>query len=544
MKNYRLLMLTTLIISGCSMVYELIISAVSSYLVGDSTLHYSITIGLYMFAMGVGSFLSKYIKEDLFNWFTNIEIGVGILGGLSSLLLFLANLYLDSYELVMYVEIILIGTLVGAEIPILTRIIEMDKKNLRLTLSNLFSFDYIGGLIGSVAFPLLLMPKLGFFATAFMAGSFNLICACLIVFKYQSRIKGASYYKAFTICLLIIMIIGMFFSENIGSFIENGLYRDHIILSEQTQYQKIVVTRHKDDVRLYIDGNVQFSSMDEYRYHEALVHIPMSVTSDRSEVLILGGGDGMAARELLKYPETKITMVDLDSEMTRICSEDKVIAELNNNSLISDRLTIYNMDAYEYLENCNKKYGVVIVDLPDPNNEALAKLYSNVFYRMCGNVLVPGGVVNVQSTSPYYATKSFWCITKTMESEGFIVAPYHLQVPAFGDWGFNMAVKADNDFVTMSDDSNIENDNENVISDSSNTNNEKIMDGKSAYRFEYEKIRIDDNLETKFLSNDNIQSLFIFGKDEKPADMNDIEVNQLTKPVMIQYYNDAVRNWE
>lgn len=138
-------MLTTLIISGCSMVYELIISAVSSYLVGDSTLHYSITIGLYMFAMGVGSYLSKYIKKDLFNWFTNIEIGVGVLGGLSSLLLFLSNLYLESYELVMYVEIILIGTLVGAEIPILTRIIEMDKKNLRLTLSNLFSFDYIGG---------------------------------------------------------------------------------------------------------------------------------------------------------------------------------------------------------------------------------------------------------------------------------------------------------------------------------------------------------------------------------------------------------------
>ena len=148
MKNYRLLMLTTLIISGCSMVYELIISAVSSYLVGDSTLQYSITIGLYMFAMGVGSFLSKFIKKNLFNWFVNIEIGVGVIGGLSSLLLFLANLYLEAYQLVMYVEIILIGTLVGAEIPILTRIIELDKKNLRVTLSHLFSFDYIGGLLG------------------------------------------------------------------------------------------------------------------------------------------------------------------------------------------------------------------------------------------------------------------------------------------------------------------------------------------------------------------------------------------------------------
>lgn len=540
MKNYRLLMLTTLIISGCSMVYELIISAVSSYLVGDSTLHYSITIGLYMFAMGVGSYLSKYIKKDLFNWFTNIEIGVGVLGGLSSLLLFLANLYLESYELVMYVEIILIGTLVGAEIPILTRIIEMDKKNLRLTLSNLFSFDYIGGLIGSVAFPLILMPKLGFFATAFMAGSFNLICATLIVFKYQDRIRGSRYYKLTTILLLALMLLGMFVSENIGNIIEQGLYRDNVIMSEQTTYQKIVVTRHKDDIRLYIDGNVQFSSMDEYRYHEALVHVPMSVASGHSDILILGGGDGMAARELLKYPDTNITLIDLDSEMTRICSEDKVISELNEHALSSDRVTIINMDAYEYLEKCDKKYDVVIVDLPDPNNEALAKLYSNVFYRLCGQVLNPGGVINVQSTSPYYATKSFWCVTKTLESEGFTVAPYHLQVPAFGDWGFNLAVKSDNDYLV---DEGASSEEVMTVADSS----ENKVDPEYAQvqgKIDISRIKLDENIETRFLSNENIASLFIFGKDEKPADMNDIEINQLTKPVMIQYYNDAVRNWE
>ena len=540
MKNYRLLMLTTLIISGCSMVYELIISAVSSYLVGDSTLHYSITIGLYMFAMGVGSYLSKYIKKDLFNWFTNIEIGVGVLGGLSSLLLFLANLYLESYELVMYVEIILIGTLVGAEIPILTRIIEMDKKNLRLTLSNLFSFDYIGGLIGSVAFPLILMPKLGFFATAFMAGSFNLICATLIVFKYQDRIRGSRYYKLTTILLLVLMLLGMFVSENIGNIIEQGLYRDNVIMSEQTTYQKIVVTRHKDDIRLYIDGNVQFSSMDEYRYHEALVHVPMSVASGHSDILILGGGDGMAARELLKYPDTNITLIDLDSEMTRICSEDKVISELNEHALSSDRVTIINMDAYEYLEKCDKKYDVVIVDLPDPNNEALAKLYSNVFYRLCGQVLNPGGVINVQSTSPYYATKSFWCVTKTLESEGFTVAPYHLQVPAFGDWGFNLAVQSDNDYLV---DEGASSEEVMTVADSS----ENKVDPEYAQvqgKIDISRIKLDENIETRFLSNENIASLFIFGKDEKPADMNDIEINQLTKPVMIQYYNDAVRNWE
>ena len=517
MNKYKILLLTTLIISGCSMVYELIISAVSSYLLGDSTLQYSITIGLYMCAMGVGSFLSKYIKKDLFNWFVNIEIGVGLIGGLSSLLLFLANLYLESYQLIMYIDIILIGTMVGAEIPILTRIIESDKNNLRVTLSHLFSFDYIGGLLGSVAFPLLLLPSLGFFATAFMAGTLNLTCACLIVFKYSKRIRGAIYYKAATILLLITMILGMIVSENIGNFIEGGLYRDNIILSEQTQYQKIIVTRHKDDTRLYIDGNVQFSSMDEYRYHEALVHIPMPVAKDQNEVLILGGGDGLAARELLKYPDTNVTMIDLDGEMTKLCRENPIIRELNNDSMNSERVNVINMDAFKYLEGCDKKYDVVIVDLPDPNNEALARLYSNVFYRMCGNVLNDGGVLNIQSTSPYYATKPFWCVNKTLESEGFIVAPYHLQVPAFGDWGFNMAVKSDNSFVEKNGDD---------------------------YTFRFEDIRISSDIETRYLTDENVDSLFKFGKDEALKSKDDVEINHLTKPVMIQYYNDAVRHWE
>jgi spermidine synthase len=167
------------------------------------------------------------------------------------------------------------------------------------------------------------------------------------------------------------------------------------------------------------------------------------------------------------------------------------------------------MDAYEYLENCDEKYGVVIVDLPDPNNEALAKLYSNVFYRLCGNVMEEDGVLNIQSTSPYYATKSFWCVTKTLESEGFKVAPYHLQVPAFGDWGFNMAVKNDNEYIDNID-----------------------------------SISIDPSIETKYLNEENISGLFMFGKDEMVASNDKVEVNQLTKPVMIQYYNEAVRNWE
>ncbi|MBD5541574.1 MAG: polyamine aminopropyltransferase [Lachnospiraceae bacterium] len=499
MKKYRLLMLTTLIISGCSICYELIISAVSSYLLGDSTLQYSVTIGLYMSAMGLGSFISKYMKKNLFDWFVMIEIGVGVMGGISALILFLANLYLDQYQIVMYGEIIIIGTFVGVEIPLLTRIIEGDAENLRITLSSIFSFDYIGGLLGSIAFPLLLLPQLGYFATAFLTGSMNILAAILIVFKYSERIRKPVIFKGITLLLFVFMMWGVLFSENISSYIEGGLYRDRVILSEQTQYQHIVLTRHKDDLRLFIDGNVQFCSLDEYRYHEALVHIPMSQAAKKDKVLILGGGDGMAVRELLKYEGTQITLVDLDPEMIRICSENPVIAELNENSLKSDRLHIINDDAYRYLEENEETYDVIIVDLPDPNNESLNKLYTNIFYRLCKNSLAEDGILAVQSTSPYYATKAFWCIGKTLESEGFFVKPYHLQVPAFGDWGFHLASKAelgDNYTITV---------------------------------------------ETKYLSEDNVDALFSFGKDEIAED---VEINSLSRPVLIQYYSEAVKNWE
>lgn len=499
MKPYRLLMLTTLMISGCSMVYELIISAVSSYLVGDSTLQYSVTIGLYMCALGVGSFLSKYIRKHLWNCFTCVEIAIGVVGGCSSLILFLANLYLASYALVMYLEIILIGTLAGLEIPLLTRIIEADRKDLRITLSAIFSFDYIGGLVGSIAFPLLLLPHLDYFATAFLAGTCNLTAAVLILFRYRERMRHGRTLRILTCFLLGCMFCGMLLSENIGSVIEGGLYRDNIILSEQTAYQKIVVTRHKDDIRLYIDGNCQFSTMDEYRYHEALVHIPMAYAAAQDEVLVLGGGDGLAARELLRYPETHITLVDLDPGMTALCSEHPLITALNQDSLTSDRLTLINEDAYEYLETCTETYDVILVDLPDPNNEALNKLYTNIFYRLCAQHLAPGGVLNVQSTSPYYATKAFWCVNATLKSEGLQVLPYHLQVPAFGDWGFNMAGRE-----TLTQQHPLPED-------------------------------------TRFLTEEDLAGLFMFGKDEMT---DSVAVNQLTRPVMIQYYNDAVRNWE
>lgn len=496
----RLLLVTTLLISICSIIYELIISSISSYLQGDSIFQFSITIGLYMSAMGIGSYLSKYIKNNLFNKFILIEISVGILGGFSSLILFLANIYTQIYALIMYLLIILIGIFVGLEIPILTRIIEKNESNVRENLAHIFTFDYIGGLIGSVVFPLLLFPQVGFITTSFIVGTINIFVAILIIWKYKKFIINHEALKYCSVILFIVMILFLCFGGVITKHIESGLYRDDIILSEQTEYQKIVMTKHKDDLRLFLDGNLQFSSNDEYRYHEALVHIPMMYAKNHDRVLILGGGDGLAAREVLKYEEVKeIVLVDIDKKMTDLCTENEQITRLNNNSLKNEKLKIINEDGYIFVQQNDEKFDVIIIDFPDPNNESLNKLYTNVFYNYIKANLAECGVMVCQSTSPYYAPKSFWCINKTIKSQFNTVIPYHLQVPSFGDWGFNLA-------------------------------------------FNGENIRNELSVETKYLNSNNIDSLFVFGNDEI-IPLDEVEENNMFKPVLITYYNKEVQNW-
>ncbi|MCQ2195647.1 MAG: polyamine aminopropyltransferase [Paludibacteraceae bacterium] len=501
MSKYKLLMLTTLIISGCSICYELIISALSSFLKGDSVLQYSVTIGIYMSAMGLGSYLSKFVKQNLFNWFVFVEIGVGVIGGLSTLILFLANIYLVCYQIVMYAVILTIGIFVGMEIPLLTRIIENNENNLRVTISSIFSFDYIGGLLGSIAFPLLLLPHLGYFCTAFLIGSLNIIVSLLIILKYKAQLSHYKGVLCTTLCLLGAMIIGTLFSENVSRFVEDGLYRDKVIYLNQTKYQHIVLTRHRDDIRLFINGNIQFSSIDEYRYHEALVHLAMSKAQRKENILVLGGGDGLAAREIFKYNTVKkITLVDLDKDIIRICSENDLISDLNAHSLTNSKMEIINDDAYKFLIDNKLKYDVIIVDLPDPNSEVLNKLYTNVFYRLCKKSLSDEGILVVQSTSPYYATEAFWCINKTIASEGFNVLPYHLEVPTFGDWGFNIA-------------------------------SPKTLD-----------TQFHINVPTKFLSDERCQTLFAFAKDELPD--GNIKINTLSEPILIKYYGEADKKWK
>ena len=433
------LFLSVLLIAACGLIYELIAGTLASYLLGDSVLQFSTVIGTYLFAMGIGSAASRYLSGSLVARFVTIELMVGIVGGFSSSALFLAFAYTHSFRLAVYLLVIAVGALVGLEIPLLMRILE-GRFNFRDLVSHVLTFDYLGALAASIAFPIFLVPKLGLVRSAILFGIINAAVALWSTFLFREQLPSPLGLRAACAVVLLLLGGGMFASNWISSTADNQLYADEVIFERNTRYQRIVVTKWKDDLRLFLNSHLQFSSRDEYRYHEALVHPGLSALPGARRVLVLGGGDGLAVRELLKYPNLEsITLVDLDPEMTRLFSEHPLLAPLNGYSLRDPRVRVINDDAFPWLDRNDGFWDFVVVDFPDPTNYSLGKLYTTAFYRLLKKHVRESGLVVVQSTSPMFARQSYWCIVETLKQAGFRTWPYHVYVPSFGEWGFTLA---------------------------------------------------------------------------------------------------------
>lgn len=216
--------------------------------------------------------------------------------------------------------------------------------------------------------------------------------------------------------------------------------RNHRDLFDQkSSYQKIQILE-ANDLRMYLNGQLQFSSLDEKLYHEALVHPAFAASPEHERVLILGGGDGLALREVLKYSGVKhADLVDLDPLVLKAAKEVKSLASLNDYSLRSRRVTVHPMDAQAYLASEPDPYDIIFVDFPDPTGKTISDLYTTEFYSLLKKSLKPDGVFVCQANSPDETPLVFWTIGKTIESAGFAVTSYHTTVPSFGDWGFHLA---------------------------------------------------------------------------------------------------------
>jgi len=437
------LLVSVFVVAGCGLIYELLIATVSSYLLGSSVTHFSVAIGLFIGAMGLGSHLSQRIRHNLLTWFVGIEILLALVGGCSALMLFLTYTTGAFYWLALYPNLVLIGAMVGLELPLLTRELR-QYGSLRKVIANALSFDYMGALAGSLLLPLLLLPSLGMMRTAFVAGLVNIAIAIWNIRVFRAELKLRSSLVLSAAFVVVTLAGGFVFSLQLVGFFESRMYDHEVIHSQQTPYQRIVLTRWHDDVRLFLDGHLQFSSLDEYRYHEALVHPACSAAARPESVLLLGGGDGLAVREVLRHPQVKtITLIDIDPAMTQLGREHPALVQLNADAFNDPRVTVVNQDAHTFLRESTKVWDVIIADLPDPNNEVLAKLYSVEFYRLAVGRLSAQGVFATQATSPFMARDAFWCIHASVQAAGLRARAYQAYVPSFGLWGFVIAARHD-----------------------------------------------------------------------------------------------------
>lgn len=494
-----LLFLTVLVIATAGLVYELLAGAVATSVLGNSLRQYSTTIGVYLFAMGAGSYLSKYIETRVPERFVQVEYAVALVGGTQALLLFMAYGRSQLFPVLLYSSLLLIGALVGVEIPLLMRILreDLDFKEL---VAKVLAFDYLGALLGSLVFSVvlvewLMMPLerigLGF-------GLLNCVVGLMSIRVLRESLHPRTQRRLVVRGVLVAaVLLGAFtYSARLHLLGEQRFYPDRIIHAAQTAYQRMVLTASGNRLQLYLDGNLQFSSVDEYRYHEALVHPAMASAQQRSRVLVLGGGDGLAVRELLRYREvTQVTLVELDPGMTGLARTLPALVKLNGDALSDPRVQLVHDDAMVWLDEGQRgPFDVVIVDFPDPNNFSLGKLYTTRFYHLLERAMHAQSVVVVQSTSPLFARRSFWCVERSMRAAGLHTAPFHVPVPSFGEWGYVLAMPQP---------------------------------------FEPpEKLAITG---LRYLDDAALAPLFIF-----PADMARVpgEVNRLNHQVLVQYYGD------
>jgi spermidine synthase len=450
MNRTPILFLNVLVVATCGLVYELLAGTLASYVLGDSITQFSFVIGIYLSALGVGAWLSGFVEKGLARTFIEVELGVALIGGASGPLLFIAFGQIGYFQLVLFGTVFLIGVLVGLELPLLMRIVK-DQLEFKELVSRVLAFDYLGALFASILFPILLVPKLGLVRTSLAFGMLNAAVGLWATWLLQPLVpRGIFGLRARGVIVLAALAVALFQADKLTAFAENSLYADDIVYTKSSPYQRIVVTRGRAGFNLYLNGHLQFASADEYRYHEALVHPAMAISGKPKRVLILGGGDGLALREVLRWESVNaVTLVDLDPAMTGLSGVFPPLAKLNGNAFADPRVTVINQDAFVWADEPGEPFDTAIVDFPDPSNYSVGKLYTTRFYKKLQRRLAAHAGVSVQCTSPLFARNSYWCVIRTLEAAGFHVRPYHAAVPSFGVWGFALCQREPFDLASV-----------------------------------------------------------------------------------------------
>lgn len=505
-RSVSLILKASLFATGCAgIVAEFVLSTLATYLIGNAIFQWAIVMSLMLFAMGLGSRISRFFRIALLDTFILIEFSLSILCAVSAQLTYGLSAFTSYTGLIIYTLAFVIGLLIGLEIPLVIRL-NQSYEGLRVNISGVMEKDYYGALVGGLAFAFFGLPHLGLTYTPIALGGINFLVASLLMWRFFDLLKRKTLMPwIFGITLVVLILLGVF-AEKILQYGEQAKYKDKVIFSKQTMYQKIVMTRWKNYYWLYINGQEQFSTFDEEKYHEPLVHPAMVLSADASRVLILGGGDGLALREVLKHPDVEqITLVDMDPAMTDLAKHHSLLLSINLGAMLNPKVRIINKDAAGFLDDDTHLYGVIIIDLPDPDSIDLMHVYSVNFYRRLHKHLIRGGVVVTQATSPYFSIKAFQCLIKTIRGADFSILPYHNQIPTMGEWGWVLGVRAEE------------------------LSEETLKARLMAEDFSW--------IPTRFVSNDAILSMIHFGKGPLDPDaMAKIKMNTELNPVLHRYY--------
>lgn len=515
LKNNSFILKSAIFATGfAGIVAEYVLSTLATYFIGNSVFQWTMIVSLMLFCMGLGSRLSKYFNKNLIRNFLLLELALSLIVAFSSVLVYTLAAVSSYYEVVIYFLSMLVGLLIGLEIPLVVRI-NKEYEDLKTNISSILEKDYYGSLLGGVFFAFIGLPILGLTYTPFILGLINFFVACIVFYRFKGKMLQSQLKPMLGMIsvVLVVLALGVSFTDSIITWGEQKKYQDKVVFATQSKYQKIVLTEWKDEHWLYLNGNLQFCSIDEEMYHEPLVHPIMQLHPNPQKVLILGGGDGCAVRELLKYPSVdNIDMVDLDPNMTDLGKNNPILIDINEGSMSSNKLNIYNKDAYVHLEQDNTSfYDVIIIDLPDPRSVELGRLYSHEFYSLCKRKLRPNGLIITQSGSPYFATKAFHCIDATLQSAGFTTVPMHNQVISMGEWGWIIGTK--NNQIT-----------------------------REEFKQKLQQLKF-SSIPTKWINNEAMMLITSFGKkDFFNIDANEIEINKIQNPVLYQYYLKG--NWD
>jgi len=519
-RQRNLLLLTAAASSSCALAVELLLGTLASYLVGNQALSYGVAVGGFLAAMGLGAYLSRFVaasgsdraqQQQLQTTFIWIELLIAPLSAFIPLGLFALFVIDGPFWIALFLATLVLGTLAGLELPVLTRLLEQDE-GLKDALAGVLALDYIGALLGSLALPIVLLPLLGMFPAAMVIGSIPAFMVVALAIAFPKLRKWGRIGLILGIGLLILVP----FTVPLGDRLENTLYKAPVITRIQSPYQRIVLTRQGSDLRLFLDGDLQFSSYDEYRYHEALVHPAMSANQALAEggrqktegeedtlspislsrqVLILGAGDGLALREVLKWQDVqRVVLIDLDKAVVNLARKHPFLVQTNAGAYADPRVEVIQGDAFVAVPALQELFDVIIADFPDPDRDAIAKLYAQGFYQRLLSRLAPDGVLVTQASSPFFAPKAFACVAATVESVGLKTYPYVVDVPSFGLWGFVMAARSP---------------------------------------IQREQLQLP--IATRFLDVTTMQNLFDLPKD---IQLGNVEINRLSQPVIVRYQAD------